>query len=940
MSSKYYHIVKSFLLGWLLLTGLFIYGQSAVSVELGVADHVQLEAGLNSIDLQLYNSSMETFIGRIDFVLPQGLGTLGTTQIPVNIPAGKKRFFSQRLQGKALSRLKGQQLKIELRSATGTLLQTKLVTIDVPLKRGVILQDLTAQQYLRQVGDSIFIKARAINTGTTDEQLKLLYSSPDRIGNTKFQEQSLNLSAGKDTVLMLRFVVEKYMLKRAQYTVAITGLYENGDVFGNLSILLSNMAADRNYQQLFDNRGNLAAYSRNFIDIQMDNLLGEQQSYYLQSEGEYRLGSGQLRYSAYLTKTGGVEQPTLSNTFASFQRGRNIYTLGHIQESMEAPVYGRGLKFDHVDTSRAANFAVGILQHRVDLLDYSALNEAGVTVFGKLVLGENKPERYRYEGQLFYSRNTVDSTTGLLWSNSFDLFKQKDAGKMVMRGFVGAGLESRNMMVASGDSSMPSLALGLRVDRRLAKWNFSADNFYSSPYYTGNRRGALQLAERVSRQWGKLSTNLSYTFYRYNPSYLNERFLNYASQSSRWDLSMYRPLTPFLTLSMVPNYNKEKGTYALTDGIRDLAFESWRILSTLNIRSRNMQHNVNMITETGLVSGLLQGNGNLILRSDINYNYRSLNLSASYQEGVFQLADLVSAMVLGRPLGSRFSVGARVGGQFLQNRLQWSANARVNKSHSYGNSYGGNASFNYRVFKNTMVTGLFQYNYSAVKAGYNYDFNNLRIGIRQNLNGSNINRPAVKTGDLRVFCFYDHNFNGVFDGDDQPASGHSFTIKGILFVSDQSGHASFKKLPYGSYLLFSPKQGQYMALSKELIVQQGNMQIQVPLQRGGTVKGKINIEYTPGLSLETDLNLDIHSIVAKDANGTTVSIRVDKDGRFEAGLPLGRYSFYLDATKFPEHVFSDAEAQTATIEIADELVLEPFVLKVKSKKVNVKRFGQ
>ncbi|QRQ61276.1 collagen binding domain-containing protein [Sphingobacterium multivorum] len=169
---------------------------------------------------------------------------------------------------------------------------------------------------------------------------------------------------------------------------------------------------------------------------------------------------------------------------------------------------------------------------------------------------------------------------------------------------------------------------------------------------------------------------------------------------------------------------------------------------------------------------------------------------------------------------------------------------------------------------------------------------------------------------------------------------HSFTVKGILFVTDKAGYASFKKLPYGSYLFFSPKQGQYMAVSKVIAIQQSNLEIQIPLQRGGMVQGAVRVEYTQGLSLETDLNLDIYKVLAKDRNGRVIEMYTDKDGHFEFGLPEGAYSFYLDNASFPVNVFTDQEAQSGTVKLDADLVLEPFVLKVKSKKVNVKRFGQ
>ena len=914
--------------------------QDSNAVLLKIPERITIETGLNNLELQVTNNGGQTFMGEIKLVLPDNLHTLGTEKIAVTIPTGKNRFITQRLQGQTLAELIGKQLQVELWNTSGKLLARREVKLDIPKNRSVILQDISAQQYLKYVGDSIRIKMRVINNGTTDEQLTMLFTSPDRIGNTKFQQRDLLSRSGEESLLVFSFAVEKYMLTQAQYSIGITGLYENNDVFGNLSILLSNIAADRNYQQMFNNSGSLATYSRNFIDLQMDNVLGRQQSFYLQSEGEYRLANGKLRYSAYLTKTAGVANPSLSNTYATFTKEKNTYSVGNIQESMEAAVYGRGVKYDHLDTSRAMALSVGVLQRTIDLLDYTASIDPGYTVFGKLVLAENKPERRRYEGQLFYDRNGLDSTSGILWTNSFDLLKQKYAGKMLLRGFIAAGLQPQDGKTVERDSAMPSWAFGLRMDRRFAKWSMSSDNFYSSSYYTGNRRGALQFVERLNRNFGKLSTGASFTFYRYNPSYLNTRFLSYSSQSSRWDLSAYIPLSSFANLSLMPSYNLEKGNYAFVNGIRELGLRSWRVLSTINLRSRNLQHNFNITAESGLVSMADYTSDNFALRADLIYNFKSLGLSASYQRGAFQIADLVTALLLGRSYGNRFSLGSRLGGALFHNRLQWTANARANLSESYGNSFGGNASLNYRVRNSTLITGLFQYNFTVAKTGYDYDFNNLRIGIRQNIKGANLDRPVQKTGNIRFFCFYDENFNGQFDKGEKAAVDHSFTVRGILFVSDKSGYASFKKLPFGSYLLFSPRQGQYMSLSRELEVNQSNTLINVPLQRGGVVKGSISIEYTPGFSLETDLSLDVYRVLARDENGKITEIRTDREGHFEVGLPMGTYSFYLDSRSFPVNVYSDQEAQIGMVKMGADLIISPLALKVKSKKVNVKRFGQ
>lgn len=909
-------------------------------ITLQTPEAITLDAALHTFDFEIGNNSAESFEGEIHLTLPTGLSVLGNEHIALRVAPGKKRFVAIRLQSQALSSMRGQQLQIQLTASDGRLLHTRHVNIDVPDKRAVILQDVSDQQYLKHVGDSIAIRVRATNQGTTDEPIKVLFSSPDRVGNTTFQEHPLFLPSGADTLITLRFATEKYMLVRAQYTIRVTGIFQNGDVFGNATILLPNITANRNYQQMFMNDGNLAAYSRNFIDVQIDNMLGEQQTYYLRAEGEYRVAEGRFRYTSYLTQIGNAHRPTLSNTFAEFNKGKNTYTIGNIQESMEAPLYGRGAKFTHQDTSAARFIMVGAVQRSTDLLGYHTPFNPGYTAFAHMVLGEGRAERHRYESQLFYDKNNIDSTKSFLWSNSFDLLKQKYADKMQLRLFAAAGLQQYDGQLAITDSIVPSAALGLRFDQRWAKWTFTSDNFVSTPYYTGNRRGALQFTERVNRSWGKMSAGLGYTFFRYEPSYFSEHFFSYSSQSSRWDLNLYAPINQRINISVMPSYNRDRGSFALPSGLDELATASWRLLSTTSYRSRSLRHTLNWTMEAGIVSIDGHSKDNMAIRTDVNYNYRRAGLYGSFQRGAFQVSDVLAGSLVGRSFGNRLSVGARLNGNLLHEKLYWTVNTAANYNSGYGRGVSGTASFNYRVLKNTIINGLLQYHYNVSQAGNSYQFNNLRIGIRQNLKAQNIDRPRTKTGDLRVRCFYDHNGNGVFDEGDEAADNYTFTVRDVLFVTDQEGWATFKKLPYGRYTVFVPRRGPYLGSTMEVEISRSRTDVHVALRKGGLVRGSIRLDYTPGLSLETDLSLDRYTIIAKDASGTTVEARTDKHGRFELGLPVGTYSFYLDVAKFPQQITIDQEAQTGTVEIGETLNLAPFVLHVKTKKIEVKRFGK
>lgn len=362
-------------------------------------------------------------------------------------------------------------------------------------------------------------------------------------------------------------------------------------------------------------------------------------------------------------------------------------------------------------------------------------------------------------------------------------------------------------------------------------------------------------------------------------------------------------------------------------------------MNSLNLRSKNYKHNLFLTTEMGLVSLRDELQDEFVFKGNFSYNYTNFGLFGSYQKGAFQVFELINSELLGQPYGDRFTVGAAYSGVMLRKKLNWTANASTNLTNSFGNSYGGNLNINYRVLKNTMLTGSFQYNYTKALSGYDYTFTNMRIGVRQNLKGSNLERSTEKLGLLKVFCFYDNNSNGIFDAGDEVAKGYNFMVRNILFVTDNKGRSAFKKMPYGEYNLFFPMHKGYQSVTKVVQIHSATLQLEIPLQKVGTVQGQLFLDFDANLSEQADLSLEGYTIIAHDEQGRTFQVTSNLNGEFEFYLPRGNYSFYVDVTSFPVNIsISDNQQQLEVLE-GKKMSLSPFVLQVKQKSIEVKRFG-
>lgn len=922
-------------LSFFLLLGL-VKGQAQSNLSLAVTAQVQLNPGLNTLDVVLENKDSKDFNGSLTLGLPKGLTSILGEHIPVKVLAGKKRFLSLKLQSVALSGLKNKQLRISLLNDENQSLQERLIAIEVPEKRSVTINDNTQLQYFRQVGDSVYVKISVTNNGTTDEDINILFSSPDRIGDRNFKAVPLHLLSGQDTVLQLSIVVEKYMMALAQYTVRVSGIYDNSDVFGNSSILFSNIASNRDFQRMFRMDNDLAIYSRNFVDLQLNNAFDNRRMYYLRSEGGYRMGDGKLNYGLNLTQFGDFKSnPNLNSTFLSYEGDQFQATLGNIQENIEAPIYGRGIKAAIWNEERTHKLSAGFVEKSNDLLGFYSDRSPGYTAFSRLSIGEQDNGRKQYEGQAFFDKDQLDSTQSILLANFFDLMPVDYTKDMQLTAFVGSGL---NQSYTNGNVK-PSGALGLKWSGRSQAWTYSSDNFVSSAYYPGNRRGTTQLMQRLGRSIAKGYYSLGYYYSAYEPAYLNQNFISFQSNSSKLDLNINLPVSNFFTWNIQPSLNYETGTYWLDANPLALSIRSWQLLNTINLRSKNYQHSVFLTTETGLISLADKLQNEFVFKGNFSYTFKAFSLFGSYQRGAFQVYELVNSALLNQNVGDRYAVGSSYSAGLLKSKLSWGAGVMGNFSGIFGNAYAANLNANYRVLKNTLLTSSFQYSYNKTNSGADYVFTNMRIGVRQNLKSQNLDRAVEKTGTLKVFCFYDNNNNGEYDAGDEVAQEYNFMVRNVLFITDRKGQASFKKMPYGEYMLFFPMRNGYQAVSKLLAVNRSSVAIEVPLQKIGLVSGRITIDYDVNLSVEADLRMHDYRVIAIDEQGRAFEAISNKYGEFEFSLPQGSYSFSLDSQSFPANISVLDNQRSGLVEIGKTLDLTPFVLQVKEKNIEVKRFG-
>lgn len=912
--------------------------QNEVDIHLVAARDLSLQMGINTFDFSVENRGGKDFDGYLRIRLPDGLESLNGAGQDIRILAGKKRYFSIKLRTSLISKLKNTVLLVSLYDRSNRKIEDQSIKINFVPIRSLVLQDLSGQQYLQKVGDSLRLRFLVRNVGTTDENIKILVSSPNKIGNSIFQEKQISLSAGQDSIIYSAMYVQKYMLDMEVFMVSVNGLYSSNDFFGSINIPFQNLSSNRNFNKL---RGysNSSIYSRNYISFQVNDLFAQQKNYYLNSEGQYRLYHGNLRYAVALNLLENYD-PILNNTYLEYEKGKSTVTLGNIQENLDAPLYGRGIKYTLKDTATGQSYSVGAVERAIDLLGFYSSRAPGVSAFAKIILADNKPEKKRYEGQLYYDKNNLDSTRSLLWTNSFDLLKQKYADRLQIQGFFGAGVNQFSGSLHTVDSIRPSLATGLKINYKAKSWSFSSDNFISGNYYPGSRRGAAQFYQRINRRVNKFSLGAGYTFSRSTPEYINLRFNNLISQTIRYDLNFGIPFSTFINGSINPSYTSEKGSYISLQGIESLQSESWIGTVLANLRSRNYRHSIFLSFEPGMIRSGRDKVSRFALRSNLNYSYGNIGIYGTYQKGNFQIYDVLSSTLMNIKDNTRLSLGGRFQKDILEKKLHINVGANYNLNKGYADAYTINTSFDYRLFKNTLLSTNFQYSVYLAKQAEPYHYNNLRLGVRQNLRSADLESKSTPTGNIKVFCFYDNNDDGIFDTGDEKAADYGFSIGNTFFITDHQGISSFKNLPFGNYVLFFPLKDEYQAASFTFKMNaRGTTVLQIPLNRTGRIEGTVELNYDPQLSVKVAVSLDQFRVMVRDSTGKLAIAKVDKFGSYQLNLAAGKYEIFMDKESLPESIIYRMDPILVDVTIAKTISVPPIEIEVKKKKIDIKKFG-
>lgn len=927
------------------MVGLSSYVMGHGQVRLDVASLTETEIGeIVSLTLSITNDAAENFHGTVRMTGSPGVRILGDSERVIELSPTGKRFLPVQVRIDQEATPGDAFVKIAVSDQKDQVVAEINSELSVRRVRNVFMQALSHRELMRHPGDSIHLPMYVKNVGNTEETIRILTSMPVSQGSParEFTVAEVTLTPAMDTTIHMRFIVDDRMFSYAQLYVNVTGLYSDMEVFGNATVSLQNVASRRSYVHQLPEY-DIWAREHNQISLSTRNPFQGQPTWHLQGRAVHQLGDGKaLSYHLNVHQWGQNQTPSINNTWIRWDRNNRGFTVGNISESLEKYIFGRGIKVHFGDVTRNWTTEAGIVDKGYNLVGQNASEQwfDGYSAFVRSRHGMENNKGLRYSTLALYDRDPYENSESALYANTLDWIPGNGHRHTFAQFHFGAGLSRPLSSVSNGDRPLkPSLATGLIFNTQFGHYTLTSSNYYSSSYYPGTRRGMLQLNQRLTRNVGQTTLWAGHYHSDYEPSYLTTPNANaiYFFQS-RVEVGLSQPWGPFMTVSISPRFEREKGRYFYRSVQPELLGQrSVKLQALWSWRSRDSKHFSSITQEAGwLTDSDFDANLRLHYRGTIAYSFQRLQLLGLYQYGFASISDHLSIGQWART-PYRASLDLSWSGYFFNKRLQADLGASVFQD----DLTGGGLAANNRLQYNFNRTAFFAHNQwfryrrnDFVSAPVIYT----QMGIIQKL-PDHAQRSAAKKGKMTLTLFYDHNHNGVFDEGDELAVGKSILIDNTLFLSNAKGIIQYTRVPYERYRLRIPVEDGWYAPERHIVLQKRHLQMEVPLQRSGTLRGKVIFDYDPRLSMETNTALEGFSITATSANGTSFSSRTDSYGRFLLFLPVGEYEIFLNEQEFPNHVFSKNSKQRIRIDAGKVVELPDFELNIEQKSIEVKRFG-
>ncbi|SDD32826.1 hypothetical protein [Niabella drilacis] len=835
-------------------------------------------------------------------------------------PGERKQVFVKYLASASLVKATGNKISARYVIDSKAGLAEASFFIYAQTGQQLLLSAVNPVNYLNVQTNEGNVQVKCINNGYADQTIRLrLKPYPEGLEITD-NDRMITLPPGGQQILRFHFRNRLLQNLTSDFNLSVQAIEPSSG--RELVTAYTKVLILSNEKRLAIANTTNASLINNSVQLgywNADNGLGY---YQLTSRGAIQPSAGDaLRYNLnlnYYTKPfSGAE---MYDSWISYRNRHFGIQAGNIAEDLDYSLFGKGVKLSFFPDS--ANEVSGYYLKNNYLL-FSDVN------------------RQKEEATIWaanYTHTTQKNTGGLRYLHSRDPFTGIQTnlvnGRLgwQLKGDQFAELEagySHEQPLSNDGAAHNGYAGGIRYRYHSGRWGILSDNYYSTPYYSGLRRGALLLQEHIDYHLTpqrhlfvhyEVVNNLPRYESLYYPALFNTRTAQYqAGFTTAMDRWLVTLRSYFYTQALK---QKIPGT--------DLALRSasWHAAADLSYNTGG--HTFMLSGDYGRVKSnnpYLPGKTYTVWQGKFNYNYRQAGFNALVQYNPYYLIQEPLPWQDGQ--FRQYAFGPYLRFSLFNKRLE--AEASDNLSYygydlrGWSNTAQGKVSFS---FKETwQASAQVIYNTYQQYSGYNF------LQTQVSITKSFLQKNAPGYRSLTVLFFGDKNANGVWDEDEYPVENVIVMLDQSLAQSNRKGKVSFTNLKASTHKIQIQNGNGWWLMAPVEVFLTRNRKLKIALVKTAPVSGRVichQSEY-----IQESPALEGIRILATSEQGDHFSAVTDASGNFSFNLPVKRFRFTAEAQNGSPS--ASGQSQSIMIRERDNPVII-FNLVDRSRNVEIKQF--
>lgn len=759
-----------------------------------------------------------------------------------------------------------------------------------------------------QVNDSINLNFHITNKGNTDEIVNLVLKYPNGMTKNEIESFEFQLKAFQDTTFMIQKLINKQMLKKEDFEIQASLYYKSGDYINSFPIYVNSIKQNRTFKDFndFDYK-----YQENEIRLSNSyNSTSNHNNFNLGLNTNYKISDKeQIRLNSQMEYWDSSNLFFLRNTKLEYQNKNFEAKLGNLFQQGEVMLNGIGAEIIY-KVSDSIYIETGVIDKSYSLLE-PFKNSNGYSLWGAVnTIKSNKAKtrtfiNYDLDYNNGINKYIVYHSQEFIASDKFSLVYQQGISTMSEKEKMSTGILS-----------------GLSGIYNSKNWSYFGNHLYSSGKYAGMRRGVLQINERVQY---KIKNHYFSTFYSYNeinPENFNQFEFFFNNQKNQNINLGYRYNHKKFNFYLSSNYLNERRTNSFFSDI-DL-FKKVGLSTSFQYNNFNRNFIFNYTLEAGKILTFNLDNP-YSYKFILGLKYKKLNLTTQYQYNYASINDLTNPDQLGQTYKS-FNTNLMYSVEAFSNRLEYNFFINYASNNNFLDNINFNSTINYKL--NSSFKIFLNANYNRYLNKSNYSNLNLQFGLIKNFDP---NKPKTEKRNLTIRVKYNEK-NKIAS----VAKNRIVFINNKPFITNEDGEVTYRKIPVGNYQIRLQNDVEWISEPINVEVSTNTVQ-EILYNKTSTITGNIDFE-TGKNPFDVAKDKGAYRIELTDANGKKYITYTNDSGHYIIYVPEGAYTITL----FNHLSSSQTEVLNNNIEIITEIdkpIVQDFIIKIKDKKTEIKRFN-